>query len=111
VRPKTEGEKSRLTLPLLDAVVHLAWHEGKRDDTGDVHLGTKDVHVELELVASGLDVLQTFLVVGTGTADPDLDFVLLEERGDLAESADDTLESRCDLELLSVAADQERQRW
>ena len=55
------------------------------------------MHVEAELDADGLDVLETLLVVGTGAADPDLDLVLDEERGDLTESADDTLESGSDL--------------
>ena len=62
-----------------------------------MHLGAEDVHVEAELDADGLDVLEALLVVGTGATDPDLDLVLDEERGDLAESADDSLESRGDL--------------
>ena len=61
------------------------------------------MHVEAELDADGLDVLETLLVVGTGAADPDLDVVLDEERSDLAESADDTLESRGDLYKLLAA--------
>lgn len=81
----------------------LARNKRKRDDTGDVHLGTENVHVEAELDADGLDVLETLLVVGTGAADPDLDVVLDEERSDLAESADDTLESRGDLYKLLAA--------
>src|SRR5699024_4389770 len=44
------------------------------------------------LFTNGLDVLQTLLVVGTSTADPDLDLVLVEGSGDLPQSADDTLE-------------------
>ena len=75
----------------------LARNKRKRDDTGDVHLGTENVHVEAELDADGLDVLETLLVVGTGAADPDLDVVLDEERSDLTESANDTLESGGDL--------------
>lgn len=81
-----------LCTKLLDVVGVLAGDEGKGDDTGDVHLGAEDVHVELELLADGLDVLETFLVVGAGTADPDLDVVLNKERGNLAKGADDTLE-------------------
>ena len=57
-----------------------------------MHLRTEDVHVELELLADGLDVLETLLVVGASTADPDLDVVLNKERSDLTEGADDTLE-------------------
>lgn len=78
----------------------LAGDKRKRDDTGDVHLRTENVHVEAELDADGLDVLETLLVVGTGATDPDLDVVLDEERSDLAESADDTLESGGDLDKL-----------
>lgn len=57
-----------------------------------MHLGSVDVHVEAKLDTDGLDVLETLLVVGTGTADPDLDLVLVEDGGDLADGADDTLE-------------------
>jgi hypothetical protein len=66
--------------------------EGERDDTGNVHLGAVDVHVQTELDTNRLDVLQTLLVVGAGTADPDLDLVLDEDGGDLADGADQTLE-------------------
>jgi len=86
-----------LALELLDTSVVLSRNESKRDNTGNVHLRTEDVHVEAELDADGLDVLETLLVVGTGAADPDLDLVLDEERGDLTKSADDTLESGSDL--------------
>ena len=78
----------------------LARDKRERDDTGDVHLGTENVHVEAELDADGLDVLETLLVVGAGATDPDLDVVLDEERSDLAESADDTLESGSNLDTL-----------
>lgn len=57
-----------------------------------MHLGTVDVHVKAKLLTNSLDVLQTLLVVGTSTADPDLDLVLVEGSGDLPQSADDTLE-------------------
>ena len=80
----------------------LARDKRTRDDTRDVHLGTENVHVEAELDADGLDVLEALLVVGTGAADPDLDVVLDEERGDLAKSADDTLESGGNLNKLLV---------
>lgn len=83
---------SRLTAELLDTVVVLAWHKSKGNDARDVHLGTEDLHVKTKLNADGLDVLETLLVVGTGTTDPDLDVVLDEERSDLAEGANDTLE-------------------
>lgn len=83
-----------LCTELLDVGSVLARDEGKRDDTGDVHLGTEDVHVELELLTDGLDVLETLLVVRTSTADPDLDVVLDEERSNLTEGTNDTLEGR-----------------
>lgn len=87
----------RLCAEFLDAVVHLARHKCERDDSRNVHFGAEHVHVEIELLANRLDVLETFLVVWTSTADPDLDLVLVEEWSDFPESADDTLESRCDL--------------
>lgn len=89
-----------LTAELRD--VALLAVERQRHDTGDVHLGTVDVQVEAELDTNSLDVLETLLVVGTGTADPDLNLVLVENRGDLAQSADDTLESGSDLDCVSL---------
>ena len=68
------------------------WH-----DTADVHLGAVDVHVESELLTHGLDVLETLLVVGAGTTDPDLDLVLVQDRGDFSQSANDTLEGGGDV--------------
>lgn len=62
-----------------------------------MHLGTEDVHVELELLTDSLDVLETLLVVGASTADPDLDVVLDKERSDLAEGTNDTLEGGGDV--------------
>lgn len=41
------------------------------------------MHVELKFLAYRLNVLQTFLIIRTGTTDPDLDFVLVECRGEL----------------------------
>lgn len=86
-----------LALELLDALVVLARDKSERDNAGNVHLGAEDVHVKAELDADGLDVLETLLVVGASAADPDLDLVLDEKRSDLAESANDTLESGGDL--------------
>jgi hypothetical protein len=86
-----------LCAELLDVRGELAGDEGKRDDTRNVHLGTEDVHVELELLTDGLDVLETLLVVRASTADPDLDVVLDKERGDLTEGTDDTLEGGGDV--------------
>lgn len=86
-----------LTLELLDAGVPLAGHERKRHDAGHVHLRAEDVHVEVQLLANGLNVLKTLLVVGAGAAHPDRDLVLDQQRGDLAERTDDTLEGGGDL--------------
>ena len=83
-----------LCTELLDVGSVLAGDEGKGDDTGDVHLRAEDVHVELKLLADGLDVLETLLVVGASAADPDLDVVLDEERSNLTEGTNDTLEGR-----------------
>ena len=57
-----------------------------------MHLWAIHVHVESELLTYALDVLETFLVVGACTTDPDLDVVLVEDGSDLTQSADDTFE-------------------
>lgn len=62
-----------------------------------MHLGSVNVHVELQLVANGFDVLETLLIVGAGATDPDLDVVFDEDRGDFSDGADDALERRGDL--------------
>ena len=67
-----------------------------------MHLRAEDVHVEAELLADGLDVLETFLVVGACATNPDLDLVLVELASDFAKGADDTLECRSDLGWVSV---------
>ena len=63
----------------------------------DVHIWPIHMHVQFELFTDGLDVLETFLEVGTCAADPDLDFVFDEGWGELSEGTNDTLESRRDL--------------
>lgn len=68
---------SILPLKLFDAVVVLARDEGERHNTRNMHLGAKDMAVEVKLLEHGLDVLETFLVVGTCTTDPDLHIVLV----------------------------------
>lgn len=75
---------------LLD--VGLLAEKGKGHNTTDVHLRAVDVHVEAKLLTNSLDVLKTLLVVGTSTTNPDLDLVLVQDRGNLTQSADDTLE-------------------
>lgn len=73
-----------------------------------MHLGSVHVHVETQLLTDGLDVLQTLLVVGTGTTDPDLDLVLVQDGGNLTQSADDTLEGRGDVgEVGNTTTDEE----
>jgi hypothetical protein len=67
-----------LCLEFFDAVVHLTRHKSERNDPGHVHFRAEDVHVEIQLFTHSLDVLETFLVIGTGATDPDLDFVLVE---------------------------------
>jgi hypothetical protein len=69
-----------------------------------VHLGTEDVHVELELLADVLDIFETFLVVGTSSADPDLNLVLIEEASDLTKGTNDAFEGRSNLEHNRVSA-------
>jgi hypothetical protein len=87
-----------LTPELLNAAgLPLAGNQGQRDDAGNVHLGAKDLGVEAELLRGRLHVLETLLVVGTGTTDPDLDVVLVELGGVVAESLDDTLEGAGDV--------------
>ena len=86
-----------LTLKLPDAVVHLARYKREWHDTRDVHLWAKDMHVQPKLLTNILHVLETFLVVRSCTSNPDLDFVLIEERRDLANGTNDTLECACNL--------------
>lgn len=88
----------QLALKLFDRGVHLAGDQSERHNARHVHLGAENVHVELELLTDGLDVPETFLVVGSSATHPDLNVVLDEEGGDFADGADDTLERRCDLQ-------------
>ena len=90
-----------LTLKLLDAAVHLTRDQRQRHNTRDVHLRPEDVHVEAQLLADRLDVLETLLVVRAGTTDPDLYLVLDKEGCDFAEGADDAFEGACDLRDVS----------
>ena len=56
-----------------------------------MHLWAINVNIELQLLADRLDVLETLLIVGTRTTDPDLDLVFDQLAADLSESSDDTL--------------------
>lgn len=73
-----------------------------------MHVRSVDVHVELQLLADRLDVLQSLLVVGSGTSDPDLDLVLNDGWCILADGLDDTLECGGDVgEVGNTATDEE----
>lgn len=73
-----------------------------------MHLGAVNVHVQTQLDTSRLDVLQTLLVVRTSTTDPDLDLVLVQNGGDIADGADDTLEGGGDVgEVGNTTTDEE----
>lgn len=64
--------------------------------------------VEAELLGGALHVLETFLPVGAGTADPDLGVVLQQLLGILADGANDALERRCHVgEIGDTTADEE----
>ena len=63
----------------------------------DMHVWSVDVHVQFELLADCLDVLEAFLEIGTRAANPYLNFVLDEGWGKLSEGTNDTFESRRDL--------------
>jgi hypothetical protein len=66
------------------------------------------MHVEVKLLADALDVLETLLVVGTSTTNPDLHLVLDEEGCNFSQSADDTLECRGDVgEVGNTTTDEE----
>jgi len=60
-------------------------------------LRSVDVHIQLQLLSSRLDVLETLLVVRTCTTNPDLNIVLDQDRGEFPKGADDTLEGRCNV--------------
>lgn len=87
---------ARLTRELLD-IGGLARNKRQRDDTRDVHLWAVDVHVEAKLLTNTLDVLETLLVIGSGTTNPDLDLVLNKLGGNLPQGADDALECGGDI--------------
>ncbi|WDK10560.1 hypothetical protein CGRA01v4_01839 [Colletotrichum graminicola] len=74
-----------------------AGDESQRHNARDVHLRAEDLGVQTKFLSGGLHVLETLLVVGAGTTDPDLDFVLVELRGVVAEGANDTLECAGDV--------------
>ena len=88
---------SSLTFKLLDAVIPFPRDERQRHNARDVHLRPKNVHAEIELLTHSLDILETFLIVRSCASDPDFDVVLVEQRSNFAEGADDAFECACDL--------------
>ena len=58
-----------------------------------MHIRSINMHIELQFLSHSLDILQAFLIVGAGAADPDLDFVFVEGGCKFAQSADDAFES------------------
>jgi hypothetical protein len=98
-----------LSLELLRlALLPLAGDKSQRHDTRDVHLRAKDLGVKAELLCSGLHVLKTLLVVGTGTSHPDGDVVLDQLRGEVSQRSDDTLEGAGDVgEVGNTTTDEE----
>ena len=73
-----------------------------------MHIGAEHMHIKVKLRSGVLDVLQSFLVVGASTADPDGDLVLIELTGDFTNSLDDTLECRSHVgEVGNTSTDEE----
>ena len=88
--------------------IRLLTQQRKRHNTTDVQLRSVDMHIQSELLTGRLDVLQSLLVVGTSTTDPDLNLVFVQNGGDVTESANDTLESRGDVgEVSDTTTDEE----
>ena len=72
-----------------------------------MHIGAKDVHVQLQLLANRLDILKALLVVRTCTSYPDLDLMFNKSARDLSQGTNDAFESRSDLNrTVSVKIDQ-----
>lgn len=57
-----------------------------------MHLRAEDLGVEAHLLSGSLHILETLLVVGSGTTDPDLNVVLVQLGSVVTQSPDDTLE-------------------
>jgi hypothetical protein len=66
--------------------------ESQGHDTTNMHLRAIHMHVELQFLRNTLDVLETLLIVGAGTTNPDLSLVLVENGRHFPKSADDSLE-------------------
>lgn len=85
------------TLELFDVFFPLPRCQGQRYNTADVHIGTINMHIKLQLLANGLDVFETLLIIGSRSTNPDLNFVLDERAGDLSQCANDAFKCRCNL--------------
>ena len=62
-----------------------------------MHIGAKDVHVQLQLLANRLDILKALLVVRACASYPDLDLVFNKSARDLSQGTNDAFESRSNL--------------
>lgn len=71
--PKSHRESAGKFLHL--ALV-LAGHQRQGYDPADVHIRAVDVDIQFQLLPDRFDVLQAFLVIGSGPANPNLDPVL-----------------------------------
>ena len=60
-----------------------------------MHFRAVDMHVQFEFLADGFDVLEAFLVVRPGAADPDLDVMFDQNGGEFSQGADHAFEGRC----------------
>jgi len=63
------------------------WH-----DTTDMHLRAIYMHIQLQLCTNGLDVLETLLIIGSCTTNPDLHFMFDKSTRDFAERANNAFE-------------------
>mmetsp|Transcript_46225 Transcript_46225/g.142995 ORF Transcript_46225/g.142995 Transcript_46225/m.142995 type:complete len:588 (-) Transcript_46225:519-2282(-) len=82
--------------------------ESHGDDGRDVRLGAVDLDPQAKLVAGGLGLAQALNVVGAGTADHNLDLVLLDVVGVVLQRLDEAGEGGRDVrEVRDAAADDE----
>ena len=92
---KHQRKNGYLFLPseLLDIILLLlAGNQSEWYDPTDVHVWTKDMHIQLQLCAYSFDISETLLKIRPGATDPDLDFVLDQIRSELSKCPNDTLE-------------------
>lgn len=70
----------------------LTRYQSQGHDTADVHIWAIHMHVQLELLANGFDVLESLLIVGPSAADIYLRLVFDQRRRKFPQGTDDTLE-------------------